>query len=234
MTIFGALTDHFGLATLDTDLKVVASSKEPVEQSRADALDENGDVSASAYYGNTAGTLYEVSNTYALKGGSIDLATILLGETASGTIRESVEISTSNSEFPQITVNGKIGTQDVTDPSGKTSTFALPSITINGIKQAQLLGFTVSAGRLTGSSLEASLELAQQDDGVGEPIAHGLSGGTGTVTAEFVRYNASAPAWTVTLSGATESKQPGVDEGQAAFHTTTAAYGFTLTRGTSA
>jgi hypothetical protein len=232
MSFFGALIDHFGLATLDTDLKVVASSKEPVEQSRADAQDENGDVAASAFYGNTAGTLYEVSNTYALKGGSIDLATILLGETATGTIRESVEVSTSNSEFPQITVSGKIGAQDVTDPSGKTSTFALPAITINGIKQAQLLGFTVSAGRLTGSSLEASIELAQQDDGVGEPIAHGLSGGTGTVTAEFVRVNSSAPAWTVTLSGATESKKPGVDEGQAAFHTTTAAYGFTLTRGT--
>jgi hypothetical protein len=67
---------------------------------------------------------------------------------------------------------------------------------------------------------------------VGEPVAHGISGGTGTINAELVKYNASAPAWTVTLSGATQMKAPGADEGQAAFHTTTASAGFTLTRGT--
>jgi len=231
MSFFGALNDWFGLTYLSAHLELVDSSKEPIEQSRADAPDENGDPIASKFFGNTSGALFDVSCTYALKSGTLLLSTILLGETEAGKVREACEVGTANTDWPQITLTGKIGTQTIDAPDGKLNTFALPAITIAGRKQAQLLGFTVSAGRLTASSLSASLEPAQQDDGVGEPAAHGVSGGTGTVSAELVKYNASAPAWTVTLADATQIKAPGANEGQAAFHNTTASFGFTLTRG---
>lgn len=227
MANFGALTDHFGLAT--TNLILVESSKVPVEQNRVDAQDENGDVADTAYHGNTAGDLYEVSCTYALKSGSINLNTLKLGELTPGTIAESIEVSTGNTAWPQFSVKGKLGAQTVTAPSGKANTFTLPDLTVSGIKQAQLMGFTVGSGRLTGCTLEAKIETAQQDNGLGEPVAHGVSGGTGTVSAEFVRIT-TAPAWTLTAAWLTQQKAPGLEEGQAAHHTSSAAAGFTLAR----
>lgn len=235
---FGALTDHFGLA--DTDLILVGSSKTYVEQSRADAPDENNDVAASAYFGNTTQEMAEVSCTYALKSGTLNINTIKLGATAAAPtiLRQSIDVATSNSEFPQITVAGRINILEITAPTGKLNTFTLPSITLTGIKQAQLIAFTVGAGcRLTGSGLSASLELAQQDDGVGEPAAHGVSGGTGSITADLVRISA-APSWTVvttnnTAFGITETQAPGLEEGQAEWHTATAAAGFMIARDAS-
>lgn len=238
MSNFGALTDHFGIlalaktggGTLADVLKLVDSSKEPVEKSRADARDDNGDIAASNYYGNAAGTLYEASCSYALKSGTLLLSDIALGEVSVGTLALTLEAGTSNSEFPQIKVGGKLGTSAITAPTGKANTFALPAITLTGGKFAQVIGFTVQNGKLTSSSISATVEEAQQDDGVGEPAAFGISGGVGAITAEFVRYDATAPAWTVTLSGATETKAPGIQEGQAAHHTATATAAFTITR----
>jgi hypothetical protein len=77
--------------------------------------------------------------------------------------------------------------------------------------------------------------MAQQDNGLGEPIAHGISGGTGTVTAELVRVTA-APAWTVSTSspwstvGLTQTQAPSLEQGQAAYHVATATAQFTITR----
>jgi hypothetical protein len=227
MSNFGALTDHFGIAT--SNLILVESSKTPVEQNRVDATDENGDVADTDFHGNTAGTLFEASCTYALKSGTLNLNTLKLGELTAGTIAESLEVATEGAAWPQFTMSGKLGCQTVTAPSGKANTFTLPDLVITGIKAAQLMGFTVGAGRLTGCTLEASIETAEQQNGVGEPVAHGVSGGTGTVTAEFVRIT-DAPAWTLTAAWLTEQKKPGIEEGQAAHHTATAVAGLTLTR----
>lgn len=231
MSNFGGLTDHFTLAS--ASLILIDAKKTLIPQNRVDAQDDRGGIAASAYHGNTAGSLYEASCTYNLKSSTLDLSTLDCGELASGTIVESIEVSTGNAEWPTITVSGKIGTEAVTAPSGYLNTFPLPAFTITGLKQAQTLGFTVTQGRLTGSSLSASIDLAELQDGVGEPAAHGLGGGTGEVKADFVRFDATAPAWGSLDSSLTETMAPGVEEPQAGFHTASASAAFTLSRDTT-
>ena len=238
MADFGALTDHFGIllisdggtGTLADDLTLVDSSKTPVAESRADAMDENNDIAASTFYG--AGSLFEASSTFALTSGTLDTALLLCGEIAVQKFVQSVEISTSADGWPQITVSVTLGAETMVAPAGLENTFTLPSVTLTARKQAQLIGFTVGATcKLTGSSMTASVELAQQEDGLGEPAAHGVSGGTIEVTADMVRITA-APSWTVTSPGIglTETQAPSLDEGQAAYHTATATAAGTLTR----
>ena len=96
-TSFGALTDHFAIletvhdaGTLADIMVLVASSKVPRAQSRADAQDANEDIAASAYSGNDAGAIYEVSSTYALKSGTLDLSDLVIGELAVQIMAESL------------------------------------------------------------------------------------------------------------------------------------------------
>jgi hypothetical protein len=251
-TSFGALTDHFsilaithGEGTLDDVLVLVASSKVPRAQNIADAMDANEDVAARAFSGNSAGAIFEASSTFALKSDSLDLSDLVVGELEAGVLAESIEVSTSNGGWPQITVTGFLGTETITAPAGYTNQFTLPAITVNGVKQAQTMGFTVTTGRLTASKLAFNCTMAEQADGVGEPAAHGVSGGTGELTAEFVRVD-SAPAWALAAvlddSGeglgkvflAEVTQAPGADEGQAAWHTASGAAAFRLPRLASA
>ena len=236
---FGALTDHFGLTAAGevfvTIGELIDSSSTPIAQNRTDANDENNDVAASAYSGNTAAALSEVSCTYAIKSGTLDTADLDLGELVVGAdnlVITSIGVTTSGGDWPQVVVSGTKGTETITAPTGFLNVFAMPSVSVLGIKQAQLLGFTVSEGKLTASSLSASVELAQLDSGEGEPVAHGVSGGTVEVTADFVAIDA-AVAWAV---GAlfTETQAPGASEGQAAWHTTSAAGAAILARTASA
>jgi hypothetical protein len=236
MSNFGALTDHFGLAA--GALVLIDSSETIIEQSRADALDENGDIAASTYYGNTTQNMREVSCTYALTSGSLSLnSAIKLGSLASSptVVRESLQVTTSNSEFPSITISGRKNITAITLPTGKLNTWTVPVVTIFGQKRAQEIMFSTGAGcRLTSSSLECSVELTQQDNGVGEPIAFGLSGGQGTFSGEFVRVTA-APSWTIVTTnnvtrGVTQTQAPGVEQGQAAYHTGTGTGAFTIIR----
>lgn len=215
---FGGRTDPFGIAT--SDLILQESSEETDALSRADAQDENGDIAASTWHGNTEGALKTISATYLLKSGALELDTLKLGE-ITGTpnvVRETIEASTENGDWPKITVSGKSGTQTITAPDGFLNTFTLPKITLTGAKRAQLISFTTAEGcRLTGSSLSASVDLAQVEDGLGEPAAHGLSGGIAEISADFVAVT-TAPGWTVT-GDFTETQPPGDSEGQAAYHT---------------
>lgn len=236
MSNFGALTDHFGLAT--ADLILVDSSSETDALSRADAEDENGDIAASVWFGNTAKDLKSVSCSYLLKSGTLNLNILACGEctveAAIVGVIESIEAGTENKGWPKIDVSGKLGTKAVTAPTGFKNTFKLPSLTLKGMKQAQPMGFTVEEGcRLTSSTLSASIDLAQAEDGLGEPAAHGISGGVISGSAEFVAIT-DAPAWVVTLPDATETQAPGVAEGQAASHTGTGTFEAILVRDTVA
>ena len=226
-TSFGALTDHFGLAT--ATLILVDSNKKPVAQARADAKDEKDDVAATAYYGNTAGALFDVDVTYALKSGTLDLSTLFLGELSVGIIASALDADTASAKWPEIKITGQLGNSAVVAPTGFTNKFAVPAVVLTGAKIAQLMGFTIQAGKLTGCKLSAKIEIGKQTDGVGEPIAFGLSGGTGTVDATFVRIT-DTPAWTVTAGYLTQIAAPGRDEKQATFHTATGSAGFTLAR----
>ena len=235
MSNFGALTDHFGLAS--ADLILVESSETKLEQSREDALDESGDIIATTYYGNTTQDMREVSCTYALKSGTLNINTIKLGVLASAATvcRESLEVSTSNSEFPQITVSGRKNVITPSAPTGKLNTFTLPSLSLAGRMVAQPIFCTAGTGcRINATSLSANIEIKQQENGLGEPIAHGVSGGQGTFSADFVGVTA-APSWTIvttgnTSFGITETQAPGVEQGQAAYHTGTGTGAFTILR----
>ena len=245
-TSFGALTDHFAIlaivhdaGTLDDIMVLVASSKVRRAQARADAQDANEDIAASAYSGNSAEEITEVSCTYALKSGTLDISDLVIGELAVQIFAESLELTTANGGWPQITVTGYLGLETITAPTDYTNQFTLPAISVIGMKQAQVLGFTVTTGRLTGSKIGFNCSMAEQLDGVGEPAAHGVSGGTGEVTADFVRVD-SAPAWELAAvladSGdgavfmAEVTQDPQADEGQAAWHTASGAAGFSLAR----
>lgn len=238
MSAFGALTDHWGLLgdgePLNGKAKIIASSKEPVAQNRTDAEDESGDIAASAFHGNSAASpgdrLFTTSVTYQLlPGQDLDLNTIEIGELETGKLIDSVTVTTQNSGGnPTIELSGMLGTEAIIAPTDFLNTFTLPDLTITGAMRAQLLGFTLTEGKLTGSSFTASLTMEQQEDGVGEPVAHGIRGGTTEVTADLVRIT-TAPAVAV-AAGFTLTKGPGIDEGQAAWHTTNATAAGTLTR----
>jgi hypothetical protein len=239
MSNFGALTDHFGIlalpatggGTLGDSLKLVDSSNVPVTKNREDANDENGDIAASTYFGDASETLSEASCTYALCSGALDTEDLALGELSTGVIAITAEITTSNDAWPQLTVTGTLGPTAL--DTSIDQTFTLPDFDINGRKQAQEIGFTTTAGcKLTGSSLSCSIDLSSQEDGLGEPCAHGVSGGTVEVTGDFVRVTAS-PAWTVTDVDLTETKAPGENEGQASYHTGTGTAAGTLIRDTT-
>jgi hypothetical protein len=224
---YGALTDHFGLigtgGALENKATLVASSSTPVAKSVNRAQDANGDNAAEALAGQTAaGTLAEVSCTYALDQATVNLNTLKLGELEAGTIARTLSAVTSNSAWPQITVAGLINALTVVAPADKLNTYSIAdSITLVNARRAQLLDFTVDADcRLTGSTYSASIETAEQANGLGVIAAHGVSGGVVTQSCELVAI-ADVAAWT---PGGTwkETQKPGADEGAAAWHTTSA------------
>jgi len=249
-TSFGALTDHFSILTIVHDagtladiLELVDSSATPRAQNRADAPDENEDVAASAFSGNTSGEIMEISSTFALKSGTLELDDLVIGELTAGIVAETIEVKTSNGAWPQITVTGYKGLETITAPTGKLNTFALPAISVLGIKQAQVLGFTVTTGRLTGSGISFKCALAEQLDGVGEPVAHGVSGGTGEVTMDLVDISgapviAIAAVLADTAAAAKfmgeVTQVPGATEPQADWHTASGAISFICPRNAAA
>ena len=216
MANFGGLTDHFDIAT--TDLILVSASATPQAQSRADAQDENGDIADAAWHGNTSAGLMDASCTYALKSGTLNLNTLKLGQLAVGKVATSISVTTSNGAWPQVEVSGVTGSTALE----QVKTYELPAITINGKKQAQLMGLTLTTGRLTDCALSASCDWAQVEDGLGEPVAYGVSGaiavanGTAVAVSDEAPVLAAAGDWTL-------SQGPGKDEPQAAWHTGTLA-----------
>jgi hypothetical protein len=225
---FGAYTDHFGIlarlagagpATLADVLEVTAADKTPDPMSRAAAMNECNDPVAATWYGNTAGLLFDASNTYVVKSGTLNLEDIQAGEVAVGVFIGNIEVGTSNDGWPQIVVSGRLGFEAIV--STKPTTWTLPDITILGKKCAQLLDFTVGATcRMTASSLNASVDPAQVEDGEGEPAAQGVSGGLLTLGVDMV-YVTGLCTWTPGLDW-TESQGPGNEESQAAYNTTSA------------
>jgi hypothetical protein len=227
MSDFGALTDHFSMAS--ASLILIGSTKTPVAKTRADDPDENGDIANAQWFGG--GDVEDVTCEYLLKSGTLNLNTLFLGEISAGVGVASISVATSNGDLPKISVTGKIGLETMVAPTGKLNTWALPSITITANKYAQPMGFTYSTGRLLGCTLEASCEIFETPDGLGEPAAHGVSGASGSISSE---WGSAAPTITLTLTetdGVTQS--PAITEPQAAFHTHTAASEFILVRGTA-
>lgn len=214
MSNFGGLTDHFGLAT--SDLVLVSSDLTPVSQNRADALDENGDIADAAWHGNTSAGLGEASCVYALKSGTLP-TDLNLGQIAAGKIVTSIDVATSNGAWPQITVSGIVGPEG-TVVLEQVKTFAIGDLAVQGKKKAHLMGVALTTGKLNDCSLSASCDWAQQENGLGEPVAYGVSGAIATATATAVATGAAAPVLAA-AAGYTISQGSGKDEGQASWHT---------------
>ena len=217
---FGGRTDHFGFAS--ADLILISSSSTPLPQTVERAENQEGDYEDEEEHGqNAAGDLSAATCTYALKGETLNLNTLAIGESASGVICESLEVVTANGAWPMITATGQTGTEAVVAPTEKLNTWTIgDSIIITGAKRAQLMDFAVDAGcRVTGSSYTASVDIASQANGLGVIVAHGVSGGVSTISADLVNITATC-AWTPTASSAwLEEQAPGADEPQAGFET---------------
>ena len=218
MANFGALTDHWGLTAALKPLvdiaEVVASSKIPQSNSRADAEDESGDIADAAWHGNDDGLQFDTSVTYAIKSGTLDLSDLALGQLDTGKVITSIEVSTSNGAWPQVTVAGVLGCGALEQDKA----YDLPAVNVLGQKKAQLIGVAVTTGRLTDCSLSASCDFAQQEDGEGEPVAWGVSGAIASASATAVAVTAEAPELAA-AAGWAEVQDTGVDEPQAAWHT---------------
>ena len=98
-------------------------------KSRADLTDENGSVTESTYYG--AGSIKEHTATFALDcSGAISASALGTDGLAE------ISISTSNQDFPQVSVKWYTGLPQC--QSG--CTFALTLPTVEGKRKAQALG----------------------------------------------------------------------------------------------
>ena len=236
---FGALTDHWGLtdaaAALDGIAEVIASSSVPVAKSVERALNFAGDPVAEDGHGQTAaGTLADVSVTYRLTSGTLNLNTLMGGEIAANQIVNSIEINTSNTENPTIKFSGQLGTITVVAPTGFLNTWSIAdSITITAAKYAQELGFTIAANcDLTSASYSVSLDISNTTDGVNTIVAQGVSGGVVAIGCEMTVTTGTA-SWT---PGGTfiETQEPGADEPQAGYWTASAAAEKLIARDASA
>jgi hypothetical protein len=213
-----------------TNVVLISSSTTPLASSVADALDINGDIADSAYYGS--GGLSETTNEYLIKSGTLNLNTLKLGEIATGQVITSIGVSTDNGEstHPKVTVVTQNGGAAIVAPDGGTKTFTLPSLVITANSFAQPLFFTVDAGELQSCSVEFSCRYGHDSDGLGTPAAFGVAGAEGTGTAGFVNVD-GAPAWTLS-TGWTETQAMTSEGPQAAWGTSSATARTTLTRDT--
>ncbi len=230
---FGASTneDYFGIlalastgagTTLADCLTITDAGDDPDEKTEADATDEKGDIAGRALHGNDGFTLRTASSVFFVKG-AFKLADLYLGQLASATDRiiESIVISSDNGgELPKVTINGKLGAQAITPPTGFLSEFTLPAITVNPIMMAQNYGlFTVALNTaLQSATLNLAIDAPQQNDGMGEPAAHGARAGNATLEANILGVTAD-PGWTLvdTIAEFAENKKPGKASGQAAW-----------------
>lgn len=178
----------------------------------AQALGEYGEVVARTRYGGSDSIL-ECEAVFVLKSGSCP-ASITLG---AGTNVESLQIATSNSEYPKYTVKWREGLPNV---SGLSFTVRLPTVLPR--RCAQNLGLSVGAGaKLNSSTYTCTVEYGEALDDAGSLAACSWTGGKAEVTAEAVSVTAqpvftAAEGWDVEESGA------GIDEGNTAYGTASA------------
>lgn len=168
----------------------------PYQKQTADNVDELGNVVERSYYG--AGDIVEHEATYALDcDGSIDDCT--LGDDGVA----SISISTSNGDWPTVTVKWYTGLPSC--QSGSTYAVTVPSV--EGKRKAQGLGFSVSSGgHISSATWTASAELSLLLDEDGDPDAYAFSGGTIEASAEAVGGTLSAASGlTITTSSTSES-----------------------------
>lgn len=154
----------------------------------SDATNASGDIIERKYIG--IGATEEVSETYALKQGTITSLPHLGYHTNPECIVTSVEISTSNSDWPKLAITF---TRDTTPDHSliiahKTQ-YYFPS-NVEGTT-IQFVGKRLAQSPIIGglenvqsANLSASITINELVDGVGAPCALGFSGGSWEASAE--------------------------------------------------
>lgn len=218
-TPFGSTVDPFGFAD-GTNLILTGDVTETTRESAVvTAQDANGDIADVA---NVTQTVKDVEYEMIVKTSTaLASSSIMLGEIEAGKIVSGVTISTAPGQSPRIKITGLTGAIAVDAPTGKENTAKLPALTISPAMIAQALGFTVTTGQLNSCEVTFTCDVTEEANGVGVNCAYGVSNFRGTITAEFVQAGDTAPAWSVTLTGATETHNQAPQQKGANFKTCT-------------
>lgn len=188
-----------------TGAKLQSYNHGPYAPQSAELTDEFGNATARTYYGN--GSIVEHEAVYALMCG-FAATSVVIGTNG----LESVAISTSNGEWPTMTVKWYTGLPSC--QSGCTFTVAIPGV--EGKRKAQALGLANSTGKVQSSSWTASASMSLLLDEEGDPAAYAFSGGTIEASGEAV-----GGTWTAG-SGMALSSGPTENESNTAYSTTSA------------
>ncbi len=190
---FSGMVDHFSLATTEGDylLKLHSSTTDPHPRGIETAEDADGNIADQGDYIGGAGT--PCTCVYRLVSGALILSGLKVGK-GTNLVIESIAATTNNGEWPELTVSGI----RYTSPPAAMKVHSLPAITINGVKQAQALGFTaLGAGfYLTGTGITVSGTIdhvLSDKDTVGNVA---FSGAELEITAEYtIKTGVPSVAW---------------------------------------
>ncbi len=195
--IFGVLAIVIGGGSAGDVLKIKGATRTPIAKASADVKDDYGDILAKSVYGASA-TMFEATCEYQLTSGTLDIANLFLGQTATaGTFITGISIKTSNSDWPTISMTGRVGQTLEAAPATKLNKWALPAITLTGRKLAQTFGGAGAGGKgfavtaddtVNGSGLDFTVTLSETTDGEGLPVAFSLAGADGSMSADLAGF----------------------------------------------
>ncbi len=193
-------------------LALQSFKRSPRKWSVAEAQGEYGEVVARTRYGGNDNIL-ECEAVFVFKSGTSP-ASVTLGV---GNNIESLQIATSNSDFPKYTIKWREGLPNV---SGLSFTVQLP--TVQPRRCAQNLGIEVASGaRLNSSSYTCSVEYGEALDDQGSLAACSWTGGKAEVSAEAVSVT-EQPVFTASEGWLMEETGTGIDETNVTYGTTSA------------
>lgn len=193
---FGVTSDPFAIG--DTHWRPQNLTEAPTAAGEAQAMDSNGDVQASTVYGRAkawtqpfkvvggdSGTTFNV-NTH-IKLGTIKVP---VGDSGRKAICTSVEVATSNTDFPVVTC----GFTEFFGDTANQAAYTIPGVaTLTALKRAQSMGVVVSGvNRLNSCNLSASLQVVQVADSLGAFVQTAGYQGRAEATAEAINA-AGAP-----------------------------------------
>ena len=217
---FGVVTDYFGFG--DTKWRPQTGSKDPTAAGEAQCPDSFGDVTASTVYGRAKAWTQSFKVVKGDSGSTVLLSTKVklgmikapVGDSGLKCIITKVDIATTNTAFPLITVSAE---QFFGDTAGQKA-YTIPGTTaLAAVKQAQAMGVEVASGhRLNSCNLSATLQTVHEMDSLGAFVQSAGYQGRAEVTAEAVHATSSPvitadSGWTTTrdIAESTDNKDYG-------------------------
>jgi len=205
---FGADTDFWGFA--DTNIELQGSTESP-SRSEANAADSNGDIAASTMYDSVSefSTRYKsVSDTALVFYDTASAIDFRIGKVIGAKVITSIEVSTQNTERPDITISGR-NAGSVADTSIRK--FDPSDLAIAGTRKATPIGASAdTATKVTGARGTASADLSAVLDSVGVLSDLDVHGGRVEASTDLVGVSGDPGAsadtgWTMS-AGPSEEK----------------------------